>query len=211
MGTPTSSDNLNQTGQNLVRVLIASYFLAIGVGLIPGTNASPLTSLVLPEHLAVPAGKAVVFVCAYLVLVGIWLRVTALLLATVLFWSSYMANLPQDLEGFWRDLALVGALMLTYTQTLPRALIRRAVLRHIPGVRRVRPGTPVRPRRVTSAPTADGAAPPEPMIAEAPVRPDDPYLPTFLRAGPSFDPSPLSEHDACDNIFREDRELSLAS
>jgi uncharacterized membrane protein YphA (DoxX/SURF4 family) len=122
--------NLNQSGQNLVRIVIASYFVAVSLGFIPGTAALPLTEPFLPEPYAEAASTAIIFATAYLVLIGAWLRFSALLLATVLFWSSYIENAGAgNLEGFWRDLALIGALILTYTQTLPRAENRRAALR----------------------------------------------------------------------------------
>ena len=39
---------LSPMAQNLLRILIASYFLAGGIGLIPGTDLSPLTERLLP-------------------------------------------------------------------------------------------------------------------------------------------------------------------
>jgi uncharacterized membrane protein YphA (DoxX/SURF4 family) len=145
------SDTLSQSGQNLVRIVIASYFLAVSLGLIPGTVAWPLTAPFLPEPYALITGKMVIFLTAYLVLVGAWLRFSALLLATILFWSSFLGNTGYEaLEGFWRDLALIGALILTYTQTLPRAARRRAALQWKKSARKLSPQQPVAPRRVPS-------------------------------------------------------------
>lgn len=186
--------NLSQNGQNLVRIVIASYFLAVSLGLIPGTAALPLTEPFLPAPYADVASKAIIFATAYLVLIGLWLRVSALLLATVLFWSSYIDNAGAgDLEGFWRDLALIGALILTYTQTLPRAETRRAALRWRRSVRHITPARPVTPRR---PPSAAAVARREAMA---------PALP-FLRVVARTD-----EPSAGDNIFRDDPEIALAS
>jgi uncharacterized membrane protein YphA (DoxX/SURF4 family) len=188
------TQNLSQNGQNLVRIVIASYFLAISLGLIPGTAALPLTEPFLPEPYADAASKAIIFATAYLVLVGVWLRFSALLLATVLFWSSYIENIGAgDLEGFWRDLALIGALILTYTQTLPRAERRRAAVRWTRRVRHITPARIVTPRR--------------PMSSAATVRHD-----AMLEAMPrlrivSRNTEPISG----DNIFRDDPEIALAS
>lgn len=202
-----SQCGLGQNGQNLVRVVIASYFLAVSLGLIPGTVAWPLTAPFLPEPYADLAGKAVIFTAAYLVLVGAWLRVSALLLATVLFWSSYIQNAGSgDLEAFWRDLALIGALILTYTQTLPRAAARRSALRWTPRPRRLTPAQTIMPRRVVTvvrpartaerpaltpapAPLAQDVRAPAPVLRLAAVRPAEPIV---------------------ENIFRDDPEIAMA-
>ncbi len=166
---------LGQKGQNLVRVVIASYFLAVASGLIPGTIAWPLTATFLPEPYAGIAGKAVIFLTAYLVLIGAWLRTSALLLATILFWSSYVENLaitsvaPDNIEDFWRDLALIGALILTYTQTLPRAASRRAALQWHPAARRIKPEQAIAPRRVVMVPRLPAAKTPRPRVEIAEV------------------------------------------
>ncbi|MEI2804910.1 hypothetical protein [Albidovulum sp.] len=202
-----TSHSLNQSGQNLVRIVIASYFLAVSVGLIPGTVASPLTGTVLPEPWAGIAGKAVVFATAYLVLVGAWLRVSALLLATVLFWSSYIANAGGgNLEAFWRDLALIGALILTYTQTLPRAAARRSALRWTPRVRRVTPAQTIVPRRVVCVvqPSRTAQRPAMPATPE-PVAQEIRAPAPVLRLAAVRAAEPMVE-----NIFRDDPEIAMA-
>lgn len=150
----TTHGNLNENGQNLVRILISSYFIAVALGLINGTDGSVLAAYFLPEAYASFAGSAIVFALAYMVLVGIWLRPAALLLALVLFWSSYIVNFgpegPLKVGDFWRDLALVGALMMTYNGS-PRSLRRRSLWRRAPKVRRIRPDAQVSPRRVAPA------------------------------------------------------------
>lgn len=134
---------LSSVAQNLLRILIASYFLACGIGLIPGSDLSPLFSRVLPASLAGPIGAGLVFVLSYLVMIGIWLRGAALTLGILTFWASYMRMLDMgvvdELGGFWRDLALIAALMLTYTETDPRNHRKRSLLRHKEARRKVEP------------------------------------------------------------------------
>lgn len=153
--TNPTSDQLNQSGQNLVRILIASYFIAISLGMISGTDGSYLARQIVPEPFATYMGKTMVFSLAYLVMMGIWLRPAALLLALTTFWSSYIANFgpegPLAIGDFWRDLALIGALFLTYAQSGPRATSRRAMLRWSPRVRQIIPGKTVAPKRVAAA------------------------------------------------------------
>lgn len=209
-----TNTQLNQSGQNLVRIVIASYFLAVSLGLIPGTVAWPLTAPFLPEPYADLAGKAVIFTTAYLVLVGAWLRVSALLLATVLFWSSYIQNIGSDnLEGFWRDLALIGALILTYTQTLPRANSRRSALHWKPRARRIAPTPTVAPRRVVTVPRRVLPVSERPVLAQ-PVSARPEFL-SHQSAHPQpargMSGRPQLELVSSDNIFRDDPDLALAS
>ncbi len=205
MRLPDRNTNASkQTGQNLVRIVIASYFLAVAVGLIPGTDASPLTATFLPEPYAGAAGQTVIFVTAYLVLVGVWLRVAALLLATVLFWSSYIHNTAAgDLEAFWRDLALIGALILTYTQTLPRAATRRAALRWTPRARRLTPVQAVAPRRIVTVVRPTRTAE-RPVPAPAAVVEPAPAAAPVLRLASVRTAEPTVE-----NIFRDDPNLAM--
>ncbi|OYX45614.1 MAG: hypothetical protein B7Z02_00035 [Rhodobacterales bacterium 32-67-9] len=208
----TRSAELNQSGQNLVRIVIASYFLAVSLGLIPGTAAWPLTAPFLPEPYADLAGKAVIFTTAYLVLVGAWLRVSALILATVLFWSSYIQNIgSNNLEGFWRDLALIGALILTYTQTLPRATTRRSALHWTPRARRIAPSPVVAPRRVVIVPQRHRpeSERPRPAAATSDRRASQPEP---SRTAPGKPQLELVHNDTMvENIFRDDPERALAS
>lgn len=189
--TSEAKNNLNQTGQNLVRVLIASYFVAVSIGLISGTGGIPLASQLMAEPFATYVGNAVVFSLAYLVMMGIWLRPAALLLALTIFWSSYLVNFStggaQAMGDFWRDLALIGALFLTYTQSGPRAVTRRAMLRWSPRVRRLKPQEPVAPRRV---------------VANTPVRAK------ITPIGPRI--AARDAEPAVENIFADDFDFAVA-
>ena len=70
---------------------------------------------------------------AYLVMIGVWLRGSALLLGTVTFWASYLKmielGMEHELGAFWRDLALIAALMLTYCDRDPRDSNKRGIVR----------------------------------------------------------------------------------
>lgn len=126
---------LGSTAQNMLRVLIASYFLAGAIGLIPGTDLTSLTDRLLPTVLSAPVAGLTVFILAYLVMVGIWLRGAALLLGILTFWASYLhmigLGLESELGVFWRDLALIASLMLTYAEPDAEAIENRNLLRRI--------------------------------------------------------------------------------
>ncbi|MFD0981234.1 hypothetical protein [Tropicimonas aquimaris] len=124
---------LSSAGQNLLRILIASYFLAGAVGMIPGTDLTPMFIRVMPQPFAGAASGFLVFMLAYMVMIGVWLRGAALTLGILTFWSSYLRMLDlgvaDELGTFWRDLALIAALMLTYVETDARALAKRTPVR----------------------------------------------------------------------------------
>jgi uncharacterized membrane protein YphA (DoxX/SURF4 family) len=190
---------LSATGANLIRILIASYFLALGVGVIPGTDVSALFSAVLPAPYAGFLAGGIVFVLAYLVLIGAWLRPAALLLALVVFWSSYISvshmGFAEQLGGFWRDMALIAALILTYAETDPRARNRRGAFRSVrPPRRLILRDEMVTPRRVHS-----------PRAPKAPVIP---FRPAPKAPGREVAPE---RADGSANVFRDDFDIARVS
>lgn len=189
--SPTNHVVLSAVGQNLLRILIASHFLAGAIGLIPGTDLTPLTDTLLPLSLSGPFANATVFTLAYLVMIGVWLRGAALLLGILTFWSSYMQmvalGVEHELGQFWRDLAMIAALMLTYAVPEPRSHRKRAISRRKVVPRRV---VTVSPR--TKRP--DGAT--------GPARPTANLLsPDFSRKDPAWDKIGPQE---LDGVFRHE-------
>ncbi|MDV7142445.1 hypothetical protein R3X27_07090 [Tropicimonas sp. TH_r6] len=120
---------LGHHAQTLLRCLVASYFLAGAIGLFPGIDLLPLTERTLPASFAGPISATSIFLLAYMIMVGIWLRGAALLLGILTFWASYLRMMEQgmgtDLGVFWRDLALIGALMLTYSRSRGNILLQK--------------------------------------------------------------------------------------
>lgn len=208
---------LTATGANLIRIVIASYFLALGAGVIPGTDVSALFAAVLPAPWAGLLAGALVFGLAYLVLVGVWLRPAALLLALVMFWASYIsaaqAGFAPQLGSFWRDMALIAALILTYAETDPRARTRRGALRSLRAPRRLlTPEERVAPRRI--------ASPRAPKAAVIPFRPAA-AMQHLTRPAPAFTFASLRESTEREipaarpstaqddlNVFRDDFDIA---
>ncbi|MGR3290707.1 MAG: hypothetical protein ACU0C9_05875 [Paracoccaceae bacterium] len=145
-------DTLNQFGQNLLRILIASYFVAVSIGLISGTDATPLATMFMSAEPAQLVGASAVFILGFLVLCGIWLRPAAMLLGIILFWSSFILHFgptgTAPLGDFWRDLVLIGALMLTYTRSSLSGMRQVAMIRWTPTARRLDSKSKITPRRV---------------------------------------------------------------
>lgn len=173
---------MNQTGLNLIRIVIGSYFMAVSLGLVTGVDQTALFAPFLPFAFADIIGSTVLFVASIAFMLGVALRQTALVLALFVFCSSLTQNFLiaefGDISAFWRDLTMVCAIILTYSNMSRREtrcadLIRRR--RRMARLRRVRmPGAEVTPRRVT---------PPGPAKPDAPAAKPAPRidLPAFMR------------------------------
>lgn len=149
MTNPTADRiTLNATAQNLLRIVIASYFLAVGLNLIPGTNLTILADQILPTHVAAPLSAMAVFALAFLVMVGLYMRPAALVLGLMTLFASYLRmielGVADELGTFWRDLVLIAALMLTYAENAPRDYRMRSAIRRKVIPRRIAPGDAAR-------------------------------------------------------------------
>ncbi|KAA9009051.1 hypothetical protein [Histidinibacterium aquaticum] len=146
-----SDDAIKTTGLNLIRILLASYLIASALGLAQGPHGGPLAAPFLGEELGRSVGGGVYFLLAFFLLCGIKLRVMALSLAAMTLASGFVMIFAHNalLEVFWRDLAIVAALMLTYLAPDRRALKHSAIFRRSPKVRRVEMSDRIVPRRVT--------------------------------------------------------------
>ncbi|MCU4654225.1 hypothetical protein N8I71_15380 [Roseibacterium sp. SDUM158016] len=110
---------LSFAAQTTMRMLIASHFIAAAAGSIPGADISALFSSFLPGRLAEIVGGSLVFLLGVMVMLGTHTRIAALLLGLITFYASYVELISvggtEVLGAFWRDMALVAALMLTYS------------------------------------------------------------------------------------------------
>lgn len=149
-----TNNGISLTGQNLVRILIASYFMGVSFGLINGTDATPIFALFLPVNVALAIGCSITLLLAYLVLSGLWLRPMALSLGSLLIVSSFVANVSfTNFAGagdLWRDITIISALMLTYVQADRSMASRRAIVRWRRRVRKIAPDAFVSPRLMVS-------------------------------------------------------------
>ena len=147
---------------SLLRVLIASYFVAVGLGLIPGTDFTQLTGLIAEPQVASVLTAIVVFALSYMVMVGYRTRLAALVLALFTFFAAFVGYVGPsgtgDLGAFWRDLALVAALLLTYPTRLWRE-----------DRKRIKDKGPRRPHRPDPASGADRRDPSRPAPRKAEV------------------------------------------
>ncbi|WP_299843766.1 hypothetical protein [uncultured Roseovarius sp.] len=188
---------LNQQGLNLIRIVIGSYFVAVSLDMVTGVNQQALFLPFLPANIADLIGSTLLFVASIAFMLGISLRHTALILALFVFCSSLMQNFLllefEDISAFWRDVTLVCAIILNYSN-MNRHEMRRAVLmrhRRAARVRKIRfPGAEVTPRRVTPPALKK---PTEPRVARPVLD-----LPSFMKPPAERD----NKNDAIDiNLF----------
>lgn len=227
----TGSETLNATAQALLRMVIGSYFLAVALGLIPGTDLGILFTAVLPAPYDSALATGLVFALAFMVMLGHATRGAALVMALITFYASYLTMLSMgvadELGSFWRDLALIAALLLTYSgptrgaavgpaaetpedrrfaERIDRALGADAALLQPVVPRRVRPLTPelAERRARRPAPALDFAT------LHARAQPVTPATPAATPAAAPASVTSLGQRAAgwlleeCDNIFAED-------
>lgn len=100
--------------RGIMRLLVISYFIAMSLGWIGGTQMMEFMFPVLPDEIAKMLMRGLILLLSALVLIGIGRRHAALTLALVVFFSSYTTLYAGgDIGAFWRDLALIGALLMT--------------------------------------------------------------------------------------------------
>ena len=101
---------------SVVRILIASYFLAMATGLVFEPASRTFLDPILPLEYAQLTSTTYLFVTAFAIMVGVFLRPAALLLAVYIFWSGFLhydlGGSQAALSAYWRDMALLGAILL---------------------------------------------------------------------------------------------------
>ena len=189
---------LNQSGLNLIRIVIGSYFAAVALDLVMGVDQKALFLPILRPIAADVIGSTVLVLVSLTFMTGVCLRLSALILALFVFCSSVVQNFVladiENVSNFWRDLTMVCAVILTYSNMTPRDLRRANLARRArkKAVRRIRlPGDAVVPRRV------------QPPTLSAPKKPRETRLVLEL---PSFmqKPADRTRRDMTDiNLFAE--------
>ena len=199
----------NIAAHTTLRVLIASYFLAVALQLIPGTDLSVLFSSVIPAPYDAASATGLVFLCSFLIMLGMATRVAALLIALMTMFASYLwmvtLGVHDELGAFWRDVALIAALLLTYADPDParrrrRLLVHRTIVPRRVGAIPEGSAESIRNQRRDANAQRQGQQPaaslrvaPPPAGRTQATRPLRPATPA---------PSDLDDH--CFNIFADD-------
>ncbi|MBF9029859.1 hypothetical protein HKCCE3408_05590 [Rhodobacterales bacterium HKCCE3408] len=121
--TNSGHARMSETARSLLRVLVASYFIVVALGFVPGTDFTVLEHLGGPSIIVGIVISALVFGLAFMVMIGAYTRLCALLLGLMTVFAAFLGlahpGASLDIGAFWRDLALIAALMLTYADPAP--------------------------------------------------------------------------------------------
>ena len=110
------NEPMNRTVLPIVRILIGSYFMATATGLIFDPSTRTFLDPLMPHQAARAVTTTYLFITAFGIMVGFFLRPASLLLALYIFWSGYahfiLLGTAEALASFWRDMALLGSVLL---------------------------------------------------------------------------------------------------
>lgn len=102
----------------ITRLLVVSFFIALSLGLIEGCDVRLLASPFIAAPYDAYIMHAMVLGLSLMILIGFMRRRAALVLALIVFWTSYMMLFAGgDVSAFWRDLALIGGLIMSANNT----------------------------------------------------------------------------------------------
>jgi hypothetical protein len=122
--------------------MIASYFLAVALKLIPGVHFGALFGYLLPPLAADAVAAGAVFLLTFAIMIGLATRLCAIILGLMTVYASSLGLAAGGdiaaLGALWADLALVAGLMFLYGDCTSERKLRRSLM--------VRPS--VAPRRV---------------------------------------------------------------
>ncbi|CAN0577593.1 unnamed protein product, partial [Ectocarpus sp. 12 AP-2014] len=101
----------------VTRLLVVSFFIALSLGLIEGADIKLLATPFFPETIALYSMRTLVMALSIMILAGLWRRPAALVLALIVFWPAYISLYNGgDVSAFWRDLALIGGLIMASSE-----------------------------------------------------------------------------------------------
>jgi hypothetical protein len=110
-GQAKSNPNISEWSQAAARMLVATFFIASAVANMGDTAMSDQFSAIIDTD-ATLIFNAVVYSMAFAVLIGRYVHIAAITLGLILLISASSDLLAgaSNLEAFWKDLAITGAL-----------------------------------------------------------------------------------------------------
>ncbi|MEO0752858.1 MAG: hypothetical protein AAFY25_13780 [Pseudomonadota bacterium] len=147
---------MDQSGLNLIRVVIGSYFCAIALGVPSGFDPHFLLGLILPDAVARVLGSVALLALSVTFICGVMLRSIALILAGFLISSCLGTAMTGDVHPgtgmLWQSCAFAAAILLCYGPLKPHEIHKAALFSTVNlrgGAARVLQKD-VAPRRVTA-------------------------------------------------------------
>jgi hypothetical protein len=132
-------------GLKFIRMILASYCIAVSIGMIEGFDPAVFFNQFLTPIDATITGSTIVFTFAAFLFLGFFLRLASLYLAMVILCASistYIGSpLPGSLDVLWRDIVIASALLLNYWSLDERTRERQSLFRFYKAARRIAPIT----------------------------------------------------------------------
>jgi len=164
MMTPiTDTPTLGKHALALIRLIISSYFIAIGLGLIDGISPGIVFRIWMDPHLAEFLGDSIMLGASLFIFFGLYLRFSCLYLAMLVLSATLVQNVfwngLQNVDALWRDVVMVSVLLLIYGSLSRRALNTSALVKRKHKVRslRVQERERIVPRRIGASAKDPGA------------------------------------------------------
>lgn len=200
-----NSPMLGRTELGLIRIVIASYFVAMSFGIVSGADPAIFFALWYPEPMAQLIGCAAMATCSLFIFFGFGVRLACVTLSILVLIATVMQNVTlagiQNPEALWRDIVFVAMLMLIYGNQSRRGLAQLGFFRRTRTVRKVPVPVvgAVSPRRVNPGPSLRPVAEP---VAQNPDVIDLPSLLAKSRRKDNGKPETArSEDKATDGKF----------
>ena len=158
----------DHTGLNLIRLIIGSYFMGISLGLVQGVDHRAIFAPIVGLQTGDLIGTTALFAISTAFMSGLFLRTTSLMLALFVLTSSLVETFlpfqPRNISAFWRDLALICGVLLSFYSLKPADMQRASLVgrRYISSV--IKTSEHVTPRRVS------------PSDARKPAQPRDDHM-----------------------------------
>lgn len=145
---PTDTPSTRSFKLVLMRILIASYLMAVSVGIAPGPDLVPTLKHFMPETQATIIGAAALFLPAYTMMAGICLRasihVIAMMVVLATALDTLVFNDTPKLGTLWQEAVTLCALLQCLMLMKGRHFRHSSLVKRKVAVRRLDPQTRLR-------------------------------------------------------------------
>ncbi|WP_127112132.1 hypothetical protein [Shimia sediminis] len=152
----------------VMRILIAGYLMACSVGIAPGPSLVPLLSRLIPQNYALALGTAMVFLPAYTMMAGIWLRgsihILAMMLALNTILELFVFQAVPKPGVLMQEIVTICAMLQCLMLLKGRHFRHSSIVKKHAKVRRLAPGPRTEPPVTVYEPEAPVQRPAQPPV-----------------------------------------------
>lgn len=178
--TPLESPASRNFKLIVMRTLIAGYLMACSVGIAPGPSMVPLLSRLMPEPYALAMGTAMVFLPAYTMMAGIWLRgsihILAMMVALNIILELFVFQAVPKPGVLMQEIVTLCAMLQCLMLMKGRHFRHSSIVKKRNRVRRLAPEQRVEPPMPSFEDDAPAMTPTPVVINMPPRRPQQPAL-----------------------------------